>query len=138
MKLQRRAITSVLWIASGRSANSSTISAALLQRCSGVSRRRCSWRDLGAVGDAQQHVVGLEPVRLHEMHVVGRDQRQIVAQRELDQRRLDRVLGGEAVAHQLDVEAAGEQRHQALQHRLREARGCRAAAACRAALRGRR
>ena len=67
-------------------------------------------RDLGAVGDAEQHVVGLELVRGDEVHVVGRDQRQVARERELDQRGLDRVLGGRLVAHQLDVEAAREAR----------------------------
>ena len=94
MKLQRRAITSVLAIASGRSANSSAISAGVLQAVLGRQAAAVLLRDLGAVGDAEQHVVGLELVVLHEMHVVGRDQRQVARERELDQRGLDRVLGG--------------------------------------------
>ena len=121
MKLQRRAITSVLWIASGRSANSSIISAGRLQRCSGVSRRRCSWPTWAPSAMLSSTSWASNPSALHEMHVVGRDQRHVVAQRELDQRRLARVLGGKTMAHQLDVEAAGEQRHQALEHRLGEA-----------------
>ena len=40
--------------------------------------------DLGAVGDAQQDVVRLVLVGVDEMGVVGRDQRQVVLQRDLD------------------------------------------------------
>ena len=43
MKAQRRAIDERVVHASGRSANRARISAALLKRCSGVSRRRFSW-----------------------------------------------------------------------------------------------
>ena len=43
MKAQRRAISRVLSKASGRSANSSRISRADLNQCSGVTRRRSSW-----------------------------------------------------------------------------------------------
>ena len=79
MKAQRRAITSVLSTASGRSANSAAISAAVLKRCSGVSRRRLGLADLRAVGDAEQRVVRLVLVGVGEERVVGRDQRQVVA-----------------------------------------------------------
>ena len=71
-------------------------------------------RDLGAVGDAQQDVVRLVLLGIDEVDVVGRDQRQVVRQRDLDQRGLDPLLVVQAVAHQLDVEAAGEERPRAV------------------------
>ena len=86
-KAQRRAMTSVLSIASGRSANSARISLADLNRCSGVRRRRSRLGDVAAVGDAQQRVVRLVHRLVGEVRLVGRDQRQVVLVGQLDQRR---------------------------------------------------
>src|SRR5579883_3257056 len=72
----------------------------------------------GALGDREQHVVGGIEIGVGEMSVVGRDQRQVMLVGEVDERRLDAILGGKAVAHQLDVEPAGEERLEAEQHRL--------------------
>ena len=92
MTAQRRAIASVLSQASGRSANSARMSAAGLNQCSGVTRRRSLLRQQPALGDAQQRVVRLVHRRLGEEAIVGRDQRQarLVGQR--DQPGLDRAL----------------------------------------------
>jgi len=64
--------------------------------------------DLRAVGDAQENVVGLVLLGIDEVGIIGRDQRQVVRQRDLDQRGLDPFLIIQAMAHQLDVEAIGE------------------------------
>ncbi len=77
--------------------------------------------DLRAIGDAQEDVVRLVLGGVDEMDVVGRDQRQVAAEGQVDQGRLDLLLGREPVAHQLDVEAAREQRRQLGQQRLGEA-----------------
>ena len=63
----------------------------------------------------------LELRRLEEMDVVGRDQRQVQAQRHLDQGRLDLVLIDLPMPHQLDVEPAREDLQQALEQALGEA-----------------
>ena len=65
--------------------------------------------DIGAAGDAEQRVVRLEHGAVGEEGVVGGDQRQVVGIGEIDQALLDARLRRQAVAHQLDVEAAGEQ-----------------------------
>ncbi len=76
--------------------------------------------DLSAIGDAQQDVVRLVVGGVDEVHVVGRDQRQTALEGEVDQGRLDLLLGREPVAHQLDVKPAREQRREPGQQRLAE------------------
>ncbi len=71
-----------------------------------------------ALGDAQQHVMRLVEFRRGEEHAVGGDQRQVMGIGEIDQRGLDAVLGGQAVAHQLDIEPAGKQQGEPRQQRL--------------------
>ena len=65
--------------------------------------------DLGAVRDAQQDVVRLPARAVDEVHIVGRDQRQVARHREINQRRLDLFLHLEAVAHHLDVQPTGKE-----------------------------
>jgi hypothetical protein len=65
--------------------------------------------DIGARGDAEQRVVRLVHRGVGEECLVGRDQRQAARKSEVDQPALDARLGLEAVAHQLDIEAAGKQ-----------------------------
>jgi hypothetical protein len=77
-------------------------------------------RDLGAVGDAQEDVVGLVLLGIDEVGVVGCDQRQVVRQRDLDQGGLDPLLIVQAMAHQLDVEAIGEGVRELADQRLGE------------------
>ena len=70
--------------------------------------------DVGAVGDAEQRVVGGVQRAGGEVHVVGGDQRQVEVVGEADEAGLGRLLDGRArgavdrVALDLDVEAAGE------------------------------
>ena len=64
--------------------------------------------DVAVLGDAEEGVVGLVRLGAEEVGVVGRDQRQVELVRERDQVRLDLLLFRQAVAHELDVEAAGE------------------------------
>ena len=73
---QRRAMARVLSQASGRSANSARMSAAGLNQCSGVTRRRSGSDSRRRLGDAQQRVVRLEHRGGGEEAVVGGDQRQ--------------------------------------------------------------
>ena len=116
MKAQRRAITSVLSQASGRSAKTL---AHLGGRLEVVLRRQAAAVGIGdmrALGDAEQRVVRLVHRGLGEMHVVGRDQRQAACIGEIEQRRLDAPLALLAVALQLDIEPAVEQRLQPLEH----------------------
>ena len=77
--------------------------------------------NLGTVGDAQKDIVGLPLGCLEELNVIGRHQRQIVFDRQLDQRRLDLVFGLEVVAHQLHVQAIREDLGQARENALGEA-----------------
>ena len=105
MKAQRRAISRVLSQASGRSANSSRISSAPLNQCSGVTRRRlvlADWRRRRCRAARRAP----RTWRRGEIDVVGGDQRQIEALGQLDQPRLAIVLRLEVVALQLDVEPA--------------------------------
>ena len=77
--------------------------------------------DLSALGDAQEHVVDLPLRRLEELDVIGRDQRQVALEREIDQGRLELLLDLEMVAHQLDVETVGEHPGEAFEQTLGEA-----------------
>ena len=52
--------------------------------------------------------MSLEHARVGEERLVGRDQRQAVAISELEERALDLVLDGQAMALQLDIEPPGE------------------------------
>ncbi len=76
-------------------------------------------RQIGPLGDAQQRVVRLEHVRVGEEHVVGGDERQVVPEREVDEGRLDPLLLGQPVAHQLDVEAVRKHAGETGERRLR-------------------
>jgi len=71
--------------------------------------------DRHALGDAQQHVMRLVEIALGEEHVVGRDQRDVLGIGQIDQRALDAVLLGHAMAHQLDIEPVREDPRQPLQ-----------------------
>ncbi len=71
-----------------------------------------------ALGDAHERIVRLGEIAAGKMHVVGRDERQIVAIGQLDERPLDAVLDRQMMAHQLDVEAPGKERRQAQKHRF--------------------
>ena len=79
--------------------------------------------DVGAVGDAEQRVVGVVEVAGREVHVVGGDERQVEVVGEADEAGLGRLLGGRArravrrVALDLDVEPAGEDRGEPLGQR---------------------
>ena len=64
--------------------------------------------DVGALGDAQQRIVGREHALVAEEHVVGGDQRQVGRVGELDQRLFDLVLLRRPVPLDLDIEAARE------------------------------
>ena len=65
-------------------------------------------RQEGALGDAEQRVMRLVVGAGGEIGLVGRDQRQADPVGEVDQRRLDRRLGLEPVALELDIEAPVE------------------------------
>ena len=69
-----------------------------------------------ALLDAEQHVVRLVHRLLREMHVVGRDQRQVALVGEVDQRPFDPALLVLAVALQLDIEPALEQALKPVEH----------------------
>ena len=62
------------------------------------------------LGDAEQRVVGLVVVDGREERLVGGDERHALGVGEVDQRRLDGALLGEAVALQLDIEPVAERR----------------------------
>ena len=86
-KAQRCATTSVLAVASGRSANSSSIIGADLTKASGLERGALGAVEMGRMGDAQHRVVRRVHVRIAEVGRIGRDQRQVARIGELDQRR---------------------------------------------------
>ncbi len=65
-------------------------------------------REERALGDAEQRVMRLVVGAGGEIGLVGRDQRQAVPVGEVDQRRLDRGLGFDPVALELDIEAPVE------------------------------
>ena len=94
-------------------------------------------RDLGAVGDAEQHVVGLELVGLDEMHVVGRDQRQVAASASSTSAG---SIASSAAARGASARRRGGPGSTPRDARAgpRRARGCPAAAPCRSGPRGRR
>ena len=71
-----------------------------------------------ALLDAEQHVMRLHVARIGKERIVGRDQRQIMRIGEIDEIALDALLIRHAVAHQLDIEPAGEERGERQQHRL--------------------
>jgi hypothetical protein len=75
--------------ASGRSANSSAISAADLSRCSGREPAAVLLDHEPALRDAGQHVVGGVHVDVEEVDVVGGDQRDVVGVGEVEQAGLD-------------------------------------------------
>ena len=129
--MQRSAISTVWRVASGRSANSASISARVLNRWSGESWRRLGRADRGAFRDADQRVVRLVIRRRGEEGLVGGHQPQAAAHREVEQLRLDGALLRQAVALHLDVEPV---RAEAA---LRAASGGRAAASARSAARTR-
>ncbi len=76
--------------------------------------------DLNALLDAQQNVVALVLMGLEEVHVVGRDERQVQGKSEIDQRGLDLILVGEVVTHQLNIETPIEGFGQTLGNRGRK------------------
>ncbi len=115
MKAQRRAMTSVLSTASGKSANSARISPGDLKRCSGVSRRRFGSDTWAPSAMAEQRIVRLVHAFVGEEHVVGGDQRQIDLVGEIEQARFDARLLLQAVALQLDIEPPGKRFAQRLQ-----------------------
>jgi hypothetical protein len=69
-----------------------------------------------AVGDGEQGVVRAEHGALGEIDVVGGDDRDVALVGVFDEARLDRLLRGEAVTLQLDIEAVGEDLLQLLEH----------------------
>ncbi len=71
-----------------------------------------------ALRDAEQRVMRLIEVAVGEINIVGRDQRQPVAIRQLDEARLGPGLLGRAMARQLDIEPARKCRRECAQHRL--------------------
>ena len=103
--------------ASGRSANSATISARFLKRCSALSWRRSlslttrpSAMQISASCASWSAAVG-------EERLVGGDQRQALAIGKIDQHRLGRALLRRAVPLQLDIEAVAEQSVQCVEPR---------------------
>ena len=78
--------------------------------------------DMRALLDAEQHVVRLVHRLLREVHVVGRDQRQVALVGELDERPLDPALRVLAVALQFEVQPAVEQALQPVEHVRRRRR----------------
>ena len=75
--------------------------------------------DMRPLLDAEQHVVRLVHRLPGEVHVVGRDQRQVADIGQLDQRLLGPALRLLAMALQLDIEAVAEQTLQAVEQMLR-------------------
>ena len=95
----------------------------LLGRLEAMFRRQAATiglADVGALGDAEQRIVRLVERVVGEVDVVGRDQRQLAAIGQLDQRGLQLGLAFEAVALQLDVEPAVEDLGQTAQQGLGE------------------
>ena len=89
---QRWAMTAVLAIASGRSANSSAIAAPSLSQASGDEVDAVGAFDIGRIGDAQHGVVRGVEAGVGIGGGVGRDQRQVARVGEVDQRVLGRLL----------------------------------------------
>ena len=128
-KAQRRAISTVFSTASGRSAKSATISSWRLEAVLGRQPpARLLLVDVGAVGDADQRVVGVVHRAVGEVHVVGRDERQVEVVGEADEPGLGRLLDRRArravlgVPLHLDVEPPGEERRRAARRAPRPAR----------------
>ena len=64
--------------------------------------------DIGAVGHAEQRVMGFVVILVEEEHLIGGDDRQVVVEGRVEQHRLgDPFLAG-AVALQFDIEPSGE------------------------------
>ena len=112
LKAQRRAMTSVFCTASGRSANSSAISAADLNLYSGLKRLRLSCATCEPVAMQTSASCDLVQVGGQEEDVVGGDEGDIVLVGEVDEPRLDQGLDILAVPHQLDIEPVAEGRVQ--------------------------
>ena len=74
------------------------------------------------LGDAQQRVVGLVVIDGRKERLVGGDERNALGIGEIDERRLDGALLGEAVALQLDIEPVAERREERVQARRGEMR----------------
>ena len=74
--------------------------------------------DKGAIGDAQQRVMGLIHLGLAEMHVVGGDQRQAAGIGHVQQHILGGALLGQAMALQFDVQPSGKGAGELLQDRV--------------------
>ncbi len=76
--------------------------------------------DQPPAGDAEQRVVGLIIVSGREIRLVGRDQRQPLGIRQIDQLALDAAFPLDAMALQFDIEAVAEQARQAFAARRRQ------------------
>ena len=110
-KAQRRAISTVFATASGRSAKSATISSWRLEAVLGRQPPpRLLLVDVGAVGDADQRVVGVVHRAVGEMHVVGRDERQVEVVGEADEAGLGRLLERRCAARRSPDGAASRRR----------------------------
>ena len=65
--------------------------------------------DRRAFGDAEQHVMGRMHRFIGEENLIGGDERQIARIGEIQKAALDQPLGGQPMAHELDIEPAGKQ-----------------------------
>ena len=107
-KAQRRAISLVFSIASGRSANSSRICSARLEVMLGAQTAPVVDRDIAPFGDADQRVMRFEIVARREIRLVSGDDGQVEIVGKLEQLRLDGALLRQAMALQLDIEPVAE------------------------------
>ena len=120
---QRWAITAVLAIASGRSANSSAIAAPSLSQASGDERDAVGALDIGRIGDAQHRVVrGVEAAGRRKRRGWSRPAAGRARRRARSAPSSAASSTAIAAARQLDIEPVGEQRLQAGRDRLRPCR----------------
>jgi hypothetical protein len=103
---QRRAISTVFSMASGRSANSSRISEGDLQVLLRAHLLAVRLAQIFAIGDTHHGVVRLCVASLHEARVVRRDQRQLQLIGQLDQAFFNGAFVRRAVARDLDIAPA--------------------------------
>ena len=88
---------------------------ARLEAMLGVELAAVALGQQAAFGDADERVVRFVILRGGEVRLVGGDQRNAFAVGEIDQHRLDALLGRGAVALQFDIEPVAEQREQRIE-----------------------